>query len=55
MNAYSLGWSSIGACLQDINNTKCSAYMSVVLPGTEVAHSECGGCKWLHTSKDRSS
>jgi len=34
---------------------ECSAYMWVVLPGTEVAHGECGGCKWLRTSKDRSS
>jgi len=45
----------MGACLQDRNNTECSAYMWVVLPQTEVAHSECGRCKWLRTSEDRSS
>jgi len=55
MNAYSEGRSNIGACLQDRNNIECSAYMWVVLPGTEVAHSEYGGSKWLHTSRDRSS
>ena len=28
-------------CLQDRNNTECSAYMWVVLQGTEVAQGEC--------------
>ena len=42
-------------CFQDRNSTECSAYMWVVLLGTEVAHSECCGCKWLRTSEDRSS
>jgi len=52
VNAYSHGRSSIGVCLQDRNNTECSAYMWVVLLGIEVTHSEC---KWFHTSEDRSS
>ena len=55
VNAYSQGRSSISACLYDRNNIECSAYMWVVLLGTEVAYSECDGCKWLHTSEDRSS
>jgi len=54
VNVYSQGRSSIDACLQDRNNTEYSAYMWVVLLGTEVAHSECckvdvSGCILLRT------
>ena len=52
MNAYSQGRSRISSCLQDRNNTECSAYMWVVLLGTEVAHGECvdvSGCVLLRT------